>query len=1488
MKKRLLSMVLCVLMIAVLLPSFAAAEDTDAAEPEDLTLTEPIDVPAGESDPLPESESPEELTVVTLDESVLPFSGEELETAYLETLLYGKTDRLGNTGKFAPDPDLVLSSAEYAIEQALKQEVRRIANGERTDTQFNINLDGMGFTSADYAEVNLRDCVTMLLRDCTAELYWFSRTFGYGGGGPSFRVILYVSDAYAGSSDTTVDASKIAAARAAISNANSIVSKYSTYSDANKLYAYRDEICALTDYNHDYGNYDTSTNPNPWEIVWVFDNDPSTKVVCEGYSKAFEYLCDLSSFQSAFINCYCVSGSVRWSNGGGGAHMWNVVTMDDGRNYLVDVTNCDGWSNPNIRFLKHAVSGSVDQGYTIDTNDVYPYDSDTRSAFTDASLTLSTQAYSGPIANITPTPKPSPTPTPTAPPESTTLTVGNNYVTVPAGETVYRPFTPAKNAYYAIYSTGNYDTYGILADSNKNTIATNDDGGSNYNFRLESNLTAGTTYYIGVRFYSSSTSGTVNVVIEETENAYPGYLEFSTQTIYGDAISSDIVRNYDLVFVNFWAEWCSPCVSELPDLQRLHEEYSNVLFLGVWIGSSLSSAKETLSQCGVTYPIIEPAGTLNGYEAQVTGIPSSFFFNKNGTQVGEQKYEGALSYSSWKSIINNLLSQSGNPTPNPTPAPTPGALQVGNNTVHVSAGETTYSAFTAPKSAYYAIYTTGSKDTYGILTDSNRNVLSSDDDGGENYNFRIGRNLTAGTTYYVGVSFFFSSESGDVNLVIEESENPYPGYLEFNTQTIYGAPISTAVIRNYDLVFVNFWAEWCNPCVNEMPDLAKLSQEYPNVLFLGVWVGENLSSAKELLSQCGITYPNIERNGTLVAYYNAIQYLPSTFLFNKDGIQIGDEIYIGSKSYAEWKEIIENLLPEDDPFDGDPFDGTVVWNSADVLYNGRTPYVVYDAAQYAFTPRFTVKDSSGRVIDPSNYDYQYRLNTMPGTAYLYIAMKGSYSGVLIGWFKILLPPSEWLTVENVAEGILLNWAPVEGAAGYVIYRRAWSTTTNGWTSFERWWNVPDTSWIDGSDDQHKVYAGSRYQYGVKAYFARRLDPISGQEIGGNVNENSGNYNLGIVSALKTTVRITTRKIDSVTGGDKQLTVKWTRSQNFTGYQVQIATDSEFTKNVQTAKIADWKTGTTTFRSLSNGTTYYAHVRSYHEFEGMTYYGQWSKRLSVKIGSGQTVVPSPATYRALLVGQNDYSSSPLRGCVNDMNAIAGALKGLSNDFKVTTLPNATREQLLNAIETAFAGATDDDVSLFHYSGHGVYYSYTNDTTDPYFQLYQGALCTVEGDYVYLPELAELLSQVKGRVIVILDSCHSGAAIGKSTESDLDLFNTAVFNAFANGSGEDGAKWEDFNNSKFIVITAASYTESSYDGKYDGSGYYQGAFSAAFVKGMGSTYPNGAYSGSMPADTNNDANLTLREIFQYTYNQAYNWTGAQHAQYYGPDNEILFTR
>lgn len=130
---------------------------------------------------------------------------------------------------------------------------------------------------------------------------------------------------------------------------------------------------------------------------------------------------------------------------------------------------------------------------------------------------------------------------------------------------------------------------------------------------------------------------------------------FSGTTLSGESIDQTIFENYDLIIVNCWAEWCGPCVGELPEIERIHQEYPNVLILGVLVATnSVDEAKQTLSECGVTYPVLEPVGGLVELSTRSMYIPATYFFDQNGNEIGGEAV-GSMDYDQWKATVDGLL-----------------------------------------------------------------------------------------------------------------------------------------------------------------------------------------------------------------------------------------------------------------------------------------------------------------------------------------------------------------------------------------------------------------------------------------------------------------------------------------------------------------------------------------------------------------------------------------------------------------------------------------------------------------------------------------------------------------------------------------------------------------------------------------------------------------------------------------------------------------
>lgn len=319
---------------------------------------------------------------------------EELFAQYVEQIFYGQEGEsyrtpavYGNIGQN------VLTGADKYVYDELKKIAANIANGKEADgsepsgryvsTKFTIPVEGKGITykGGEFTGFNLDKVTAALLADCPYDLYWYDKTASTGYSGKisgqevvELEINFPAADAYAGpdtepvyNTKCTVDSKKTGAAVAAANNAQKIIEKHKDEKDYEKMESYKDEICDLTSYNYDAVSGGVSYG-DPWQMIYVFDGDESTKVVCEGYAKAFQYLCDMSEFRDAGYNCYSVTG-VMSGGTGAGAHMWNIVTIGDG-NYLVDVTNSDdrtAGEHGGLFMAWDKNKGSVENGYVFNT-----------------------------------------------------------------------------------------------------------------------------------------------------------------------------------------------------------------------------------------------------------------------------------------------------------------------------------------------------------------------------------------------------------------------------------------------------------------------------------------------------------------------------------------------------------------------------------------------------------------------------------------------------------------------------------------------------------------------------------------------------------------------------------------------------------------------------------------------------------------------------------------------------------------------------------------------------------------------------------------------------------------------------------------------------------------------------------------------------------------------------------------------------------------
>ena len=290
-----------------------------------------------------------------------------------------------------------LNAEEKTVYNTLKAEIEKIASGQRKDT--NIKTTGVLGSQASADKV-----WHALLSDLPYELYWHDKVIGINyaytlaADNTPFKDVTFsfaVAQEFRGKDMTTTNIPNVPAA---VQTARSVVAANASKSDHDKLQAYRQYICDQVSYNYAAarGEYANSYG-NPWQLLWVFDGDSTTNVVCEGYAKSFKYLCDLTEESNGWtgdVETINVTGTMGTEN-----HMWNIVRIGGG-NYLVDVTNCDTGMKgyPQKLFLRGAVGDGI--SYTVE-NTVYTYGTETRTGFAAADLKLSGTDYTPAATTLT-------------------------------------------------------------------------------------------------------------------------------------------------------------------------------------------------------------------------------------------------------------------------------------------------------------------------------------------------------------------------------------------------------------------------------------------------------------------------------------------------------------------------------------------------------------------------------------------------------------------------------------------------------------------------------------------------------------------------------------------------------------------------------------------------------------------------------------------------------------------------------------------------------------------------------------------------------------------------------------------------------------------------------------------------------------------------------------------------------------------------------
>lgn len=138
--------------------------------------------------------------------------------------------------------------------------------------------------------------------------------------------------------------------------------------------------------------------------------------------------------------------------------------------------------------------------------------------------------------------------------------------------------------------------------------------------------------------------------------------------------------------------------------------------------------------------------------------------------------------------------------------------------------------------------------------------------------------------------------------------------LSFSSIDLNGNPVTNDIFSQAQVTVLNIWGTFCPPCIAEMPELAAWSKEMDeNVQIIGLVCDVNsakdttgIETANTILYNANADFLNVIANETFSPFLRGIQFVPTTFLIDKNGTIIGDMI-VGA-DVQKYKNAVESYL----------------------------------------------------------------------------------------------------------------------------------------------------------------------------------------------------------------------------------------------------------------------------------------------------------------------------------------------------------------------------------------------------------------------------------------------------------------------------------------------------------------------------------------------------------------------------------------------------
>ncbi|MDB4334745.1 TlpA family protein disulfide reductase [bacterium] len=131
--------------------------------------------------------------------------------------------------------------------------------------------------------------------------------------------------------------------------------------------------------------------------------------------------------------------------------------------------------------------------------------------------------------------------------------------------------------------------------------------------------------------------------------------QWKFKTALGDIVTIESLKD-KVLFINFWATWCPPCIAEMPSIQKLYNTYGDKVEFLMLTSEDFSVTQKFMDKKEYSFPVSQLLSKLPAVFA-TRGIPATFIISKHGEVVMGKEGPANWNSDNIQNLLNKLIEE---------------------------------------------------------------------------------------------------------------------------------------------------------------------------------------------------------------------------------------------------------------------------------------------------------------------------------------------------------------------------------------------------------------------------------------------------------------------------------------------------------------------------------------------------------------------------------------------------------------------------------------------------------------------------------------------------------------------------------------------------------------------------------------------------------------------------------------------------------------